>query len=173
MTLRPRSWGAVADVVGHCVLVFAFVPPLAELPRWLAFEASNPLNGQDPIVLAFLPMRGLILLLGAFSAGLTQGMLGGVFAGLLLSVLLSRQGGTATLGRRLGLGALGGALAASLAVGTLLAPRLADLAAHAGQVGFEIVLGMVCGVLAAPTASRLLSDPRHAQGRGTMVSASQ
>lgn len=155
-----RTWGAVADVVGHCVLVFVFVPTLVELPRWLAFEAQNPLNRRDPVVLTFLPLRGLVLLLTAFSSGLAQGMLAGVLAGLLLS----RYGRGSTSLRRLAIGALGGALATCVVVGMMMArgPREgADIAARGGQVVFEIGLGMVCGMIAAAGAARLLEGDQR------------
>src|SRR5690606_22166745 len=57
---KPGSVLRWADAVGHCVLVFAFLPTLAALPSWLAFEARNPLNASDPLVLVFLPVRGAI-----------------------------------------------------------------------------------------------------------------
>lgn len=37
--VRPSAW-AIADPVGHCMLVFAFVPVLAAVPGWLLREAS-------------------------------------------------------------------------------------------------------------------------------------
>ena len=72
--------GAIADVVGHCVVVFAFVPTLAVLPGWLHAEATNALNWHDPIVLAFLPVRGMVALWSAFGAGLVPGIIGGLIA---------------------------------------------------------------------------------------------
>ena len=70
-------WRAIADAVGHCVLVFAFVPALFSVPGWIWFEATNPLNRQDPIVFAFVLVRGGIGVLEAFSTVVLPGVLAG------------------------------------------------------------------------------------------------
>jgi hypothetical protein len=147
-----RSWGDVADVVGHCVLVFAFVPALAALPQWLAFEAINPFNRQDAIALAFVPARGLIALLDAFADDVGQRVLAGALAGVLLAALSSR---TSRPRQRVLLGALCGALAAGLAALALVVSRASD-ASLRGPVLFAIASGAVCGVIAAPTVHRFL-----------------
>ena len=61
------------------MLVFAFLPTLAALPRWVAFEATSTLNLHDPVVLAFLPVRGALLLLSALEEGLVPGILAGSY----------------------------------------------------------------------------------------------
>ena len=148
--------------MGHCVLVFAFVPTLASLPAWLWFEVRNPLNASDPVVLTFLPVRGAILLLHAFRAGVANGVLAGCVDGLLVSAWVRRRGVAPSLARRLGLGALGGALAAAVVVGVTLARATArgSLASTPlAAVAFELGAGVVCGLIAAPTAFRLAAIP--------------
>ena len=66
METNRSSWGARADAVGHSVLVFALLPALVPVPRWLAFEAQNALNRTDAVVLAFVPVRGAIVSPGGF-----------------------------------------------------------------------------------------------------------
>lgn len=157
---RP-SWGAIADAVGHCVLVFAFAPPLVELPRWFFSEATNRLNLEDPVVLAFLPVRAGLVLVNAFFDGVAQGVLAGVLAGLLLSGWYVRRGGVpATTGGRALLGAGCGGCGAAVMVGvmlSLLTPRPEVPGLPAAAVAFEILSGTVCGVLAIPHAVRLLT----------------
>lgn len=158
-----RSWGAVADVVGHCVIVFAFVPPLAAVARWLYAEAHNPLNLHDAIVLAFLPARGLLAFLDAFSARIERGVLAGAVAGVLLSALFARRIETAR--QRLALGALSGLLGGCAALVALAAPRFlhgAHAAPPGDQVGFELVAGMLCGMIATPSAYRFITHRRCA-----------
>lgn len=159
---RP-SWWAVADCIGHCVLVFALVPSLASLPRWLAFEATNRLNLSDPVVLAFLPMRGFVTLVTGFLAGAVPGVVAGAIAGALLATWTSRRGVASGGTQRLVVGAIVGGIASAvmmlvfLAVGVALGeggvPPLATLA-------FEFASGLACGALAVPGASRLLAAPR-------------
>jgi hypothetical protein len=150
--------GACADAVGHCVLIFAFLPTLASLPAWLAFEAQNPLNLSDPVVLIFLPVRGAILLLHAFRAGVANGVLAGLVDGLLVWVWVRRYGLPSPAGRAPALGAVGGALAALIVViaklvgPALQAPLTASLLA---PIAFELVAGVVCGLVAAPRAAHL------------------
>jgi hypothetical protein len=121
--------------------------------RWLYFEATNPLNLQEPVVLAFVPVRGIMRLLDAFDARVVQGMLAGTGAGLLMSAWLLRGGRGSTRRERMLVGAVSGALAACLMVlvivGGLEGGRLGSLA---GAIAFEIGLGTVCGMVAATRA---------------------
>jgi len=160
----PRSatavrGGAIADVVGHCVVVFAFVPTLAALPGWVYAEMANPLNWHDPIVLAFLPVRGMVALWSAFDAGLVPGIVGGLIDGILLGAWLLR----APPRRPFVAGAICGTLAgcgvvlASLAFGTF---QRGFSLPRAVPVAFELASGVVCGMLAVPTAVRLAIAPR-------------
>jgi hypothetical protein len=153
-----RSWGAVADAVGHCVLVFAFVPPLAALPRWLSFEINNSLNVQDPIVLAFLPVRGMLLLVNAFRAGLVPGVMAGAIEGGLLWAWLAR-GAASTRAQRIVVGAVTGALAACAVVLVSVVVAAANTGPRTGRdaIAFEIASGVLCGMIAAPTALRFLA----------------
>lgn len=162
-----RSLGGVADAVGHCVLVFAFAPTLAALPAWLYFEAHNPLNLQEPVVLTFVPVRGAILLLDAFAAGVSEGVLAGAIHGILVSAWASWRGRVSTRRQRIGLGAIGGALAACLMIFAQVSVGVVDLgqlASHGGVVAFEIVSGMLCGLVATPTALRLLNAALGIEG---------
>lgn len=156
---RSLPVGAIADAIGQCVLVFAFLPPLASLPSWLLFELRNPLNATDPVVLTFLPVRGAILLLHAFRAGVVNGVLAGLVAGTLACVWVARGGDGLPVMRQRALGALGGALAAlAVVLGTLAraAVQGGDLSATPlSTVAFEIGAGLVCGLIAAPRALRL------------------
>jgi hypothetical protein len=157
----PRSWGAVADAVGHCLLVFAFVPALTALPRWLYSEAMNPLNFHEPLVLAFVPVRGIMVLLDAFSAGVAPGVLAGVVDGVLVSAWLLSDHGVSTKRQLILVGAICGALAASLVVLVAVARAVsagARLALPAGAVAFAIGSGVVCGMIAVPTAVRFLTS---------------
>ena len=139
------------------MLVFAFVPPLAALLPWIYFEAHNALNLQDGIVLAFLPARGLLTLLDAFSAGIAQRLLAGLLTGIVLSALLPTPGRHAT-SRRVALGLLGGVLGSGLAM-LALSLRADHLASHDGLIALDLLWGAICGVLAASTAYRLLTPP--------------
>ena len=157
---RPLGLGRFADAIGHAVLVFAFLPTLASLPAWLRFEASNGLNLADPVVLAFLPVRGVILLLHAFKAGVIPGVLAGMLHGFLVCAYVSATAAGAVGGR--GVVAVVGAVAGGVsALGVILATvgqgGLESLSR--GPVLFELASGIVCGIIAAPTAVRL------AQGR--------
>lgn len=148
---RPLGLARFADAIGHSVLVFAFLPTLASLPSWLRFEATNGLNLTDPVVLAFLPVRGVILLLHAFQAGAVPGVLAGIVHGLLVCAVArtfetSRDVAAA--------GAVAGALAA-LVVVLATAGRIGLASLAGGPVLFELASGIVCGAIAAPTAVRL------------------
>lgn len=169
------SWRRVADAVGHCVLVFAFVPALAPLPGWLVFEATNPLNVQDPIVLSFVLVRGINLLLNAFFAGIVPGVLAGTIEGALLCGWPSTRAPASTRRQRCMVGAVSGALAAGLMVLAVMAGEAFVRRPRTwagGAIAFEVISGVVCGMLAAPTAIRLLArDERYPDG--TSVSASQ
>lgn len=159
--------GAVADAVGQCVLVFAFLPALASLPPWLAFEARNALNVEDPVVLTFLPVRGAILLLHAFRAGVLPGVLTGVVDGLLLCGWVYWRGVPRRAGRRLALGALGGLIAAGVVTVTMIVfargrGRMPEIAV--ATLAFELGAGLVCGMVAVSTAARLaagIAAPSH------------
>lgn len=157
---RARGLGRSADAIGHCVLVFAFLPTLAALPPWMWFEVQNPLNASDPVVLAFLPVRGAILLLHAFRAGVVPGVLAGLVTGVLVCAFVRATApeATARRGTLTLLGALGGGLAALTVVAAMLGFRVvqggtATLAI--ATAAFELASGLVCGLVAAPTAVRL------------------
>jgi hypothetical protein len=154
---RPLGLGRFADAIGHSVLVFAFLPTLASLPSSLRFEVSNGLNLTDPVVLAFVPVRGVILLLHAFKAGVVPGVLAGIIHGLLVCAFAARTSGAgagAGRGVVVGVGAVAGALAA-LAVVLATVGRGGGAALATGPVLFELASGIVCGAIAAPTAVRL------------------
>jgi hypothetical protein len=155
---RPRSWAACADAIGHCALIFAFVPPLAALPRWIAFEATNRLNLEDPLVAVFLPVRGTILLLNEFREGVVPGVVAGVLDGVLLGVWVAWRDADMPIGRQLLVGAISGLLAAGLMVaGTLVAAGDRSQAVPIVAVLFELGSAVICGMIAAPTAIRLLT----------------
>lgn len=152
---RP-SYGAIADAVGHCLLVFTFVPPLLALPGWLYREAGNHLNLEEPLVLAFVPVRGVTVLLNAFYAGVVPGLVAGLVTGVALTVLARRA-----VAPRL-LGAVIGALAAGVAlVATLVVARGSAWAPPANVVAFELGAGLLCGGIAAPTALRFMRTDRR------------
>jgi hypothetical protein len=158
---RHRA-GAVADAIGHCVLVFVFVPLLPVVWQWLRFEATNPLDLRDPLVLAFLPVRGGNVALDAFYGGLLPGVLTGVIAGILLSVWLGSGARIPTRWKLHLAGAAAGAVAACVMVavvagGELVAGRERKWGVAA--VAFEVGSGLVCGTIAVPSVARLLG--RH------------
>jgi hypothetical protein len=157
---RPRpSSGAVADAIGCCVLAFAFLPPLASLVSWLWFEAGNPLNLQNRFVLEFVPVRGAVELVSSFLAGVVPGVVGGAIDGALVVAWWTSRG-VPTRRHALALGAVTGALAATAMMLAVLGyqaattsvplPPIATLAAELGY-------GVVCGILSAPRAVRLLA----------------
>jgi hypothetical protein len=117
------------------------------------------LNASDLVVLAFVPVRGAILLLHAFRAGVVPGVLAGLVDGFLLCAFVRRYGVASPPGRRWVAAALGGALAAAAAVLGVLAFGAAFGTGAAGiapaTLAFEIGSGVVCGVVAAPRAMRL------------------
>lgn len=153
---RPRSWAACADAIGHCALIFAFVPPLAALPRWIAFEATNRLNLEDPLVAVFLPVRGAILLLNEFREGVVPGVVAGVLDGILLCAWVAWRDADMPIRRQLLVGAQSGLLAAGVMVaGTLLSSGGRSVPTVA--VLFELVSAVICGMIAAPAAIRLLT----------------
>jgi hypothetical protein len=162
---RP-SWASFADAVGHCLLIFAFVPLLASLPDWIAFEATNPLNVRDPVVLAFVLARGFDRLLDAFGARALVGVTAGVAYGLFLCLLMRRGGPPPTPRARLALGTIGGVIAAS--IGIVVAHVVRSLLQHEPDTqrhgaAFEIAAGLVCGLVATPGALRLLARPPATQ----------
>ena len=153
-TAAPRL-AAIADAVGHCVLVFAFLPALAWLPAWVHFELRNPLNLEDAVVLTFIPVRGALVLLSAFRQGLVPGSLAGIACGALL-VAWSRFDGR---GRRVLVGAAAGVAAAALVVAATLVVAVARRGATDVPwvaIAFELGSGLACGTIAGPTAMRLL-----------------
>jgi hypothetical protein len=161
--------GALADAVGHCVLVFAFLPALSALPGWLAFEATSRTNLEDGVVLAFLPVRGAVLLLHAFRAGVVTSVAAGIAAGLALTAWTWWRGAVASWGGRLGIGAIAGALAAGIGI----AVGLAIVAARGTVpdvplrvIAFELGTGIVCGMIAAPRAIQLLAREPHGRLAG-------
>lgn len=170
----------VADAIGHCVLVFAFVPTLVALPEWLWVEVTNPLNLHDPVVLAFALVRGCNILLDSFAAGVVPGLVAGVVDGILVSAWVLTQDRVSTTPRRLALGAVAGAVAGAAAVLVVIARealRTGHLAVPTVLILFGIASGVVCGVLAAPTAVRLLTvnerHPERGGNAGGSMSASQ
>jgi hypothetical protein len=151
------------------VLVFVFAPTLMELSRWLYFELTNPLNLRDPIVLGFLLVRGVDVLLGAFAEGVAFGVLAGALDGLLVSAWVLSSGRVSTRGRRLLLGALSGGLAAGVVVLAVVSRQLltaGQVTSRGVAIAFELVSGVVCGTLAAPTAVRLLGTSTGRQEPG-------
>lgn len=153
---RPLGLARFADAIGHSVLVFAFLPTLAALPAWLRFEATNGLNLGDPVVLVFLPVRGVILLLNAFEAGVIPGVLAGIVHGLFLCAFARTSAAGAGASR--GVVALAGAVAGALAAFTVVLATVGPsrgAALTSGPVLFELASGIVCGAIAAPTALRL------------------
>jgi len=155
---RPSPGWAIADAVGHCVLVFAFVPALATVPGWLLREGSLAPNLHDPLVLAFLPVRGIVALLNAFFIGAAQGVIAGICAGIALVAWRAARGATASTAEALLRGAAAGAAGATVMVAGVVAWQADRIGAPPfAAVAFEVVSGIVCGVLAAPGASRLLA----------------
>jgi hypothetical protein len=156
------------------VLVFAFAPALASLPGWLLAEATSPLNMQDPVVSSFVLVRGVLGLLNAFYAGLVPGVLAGAIEGALVCAWVLSGGAISTRRQRALMGAITGALAASLMVLLVMGVELLGgrpRAWAADAVAFEAVSGILCGLIAAPTAVRFLREARYPGG--TSVSASQ
>ena len=158
-TRAAASPGAIADAIGHCLLVFTFVPVLTVVPGWLLFESGNALNLREPVVLSFLLVRGVHTALDAFFAGIVPGVLSGIIDGLLVCAWL-RSGDPAPTRRRLYAGgAVCGAIAAGLMIGVVAAQQFFAGEARTwgvGAVAFEIGSGLVCGALAIPRAARLL-----------------
>ena len=158
---RP-SWRAIADGVGHSVLVYVFVPTLAALPGWLRYEIANPLNFNDTMVTLFIPARGLRALLNAFQDGMNAGLLAGLLNGALLCTWVWSRGAPSDLRQRLLLGAGAGAAASFLMAATMLtinAVRAGELVIPFVPVAFEVCSGVVCGVIAVSTVIRLLTPP--------------
>lgn len=143
--------------------MFAFVPVVAALPGWIQSELGNTVDRRDLVVLAFTPMRGAVALLDAFDAGVLPGGLAGIVAGLLLSAWMLTAGRPAPpRGRLLVAGAIAGATAAALVTAIVLARAfltVPEVAVPTRAVLFELGSGLVCGLIAAPTAVRLLSEP--------------
>jgi hypothetical protein len=161
-TALRLSWGAIADAVGHSVLVFVFVPTLAALPGWLRSEVALPLNGTDPTVTLFMPIRGLIALMNAFTQGMNAGLIAGLLNGVLVCAWVRSRGAPAKLREQLLLGAGAGGTASFLmaaALLSLLAIRGGELAIPFVPVAFEISSGVVCGVLSVFMMLRLLARP--------------
>lgn len=157
---RP-SLGAVADAVGHSVLVFAFLPVLAPFPRWLAFELANPLNRTDAVVLAYLPVRGAVLFLNVFWEGLAPGLVAGVLNGALFAFALTRADRPPAIRRALALGAAAGLAAATAMIALFVATGFSKAAQLTEPVTlFELTSGLVCGTLAAPKSARYLRGHR-------------
>ena len=170
-TGSAASPGAIADAIGHCLLVFTFVPALTVVPGWLLFETGNAQNLRDPVVLSFLLVRGVHTMLDAFYNGIVPGVVSGIIDGLLVCVWLRSGDRAPTRWQLYAGGAICGAIAAGLMIGVVAAQQLLAGEARtwgAGAVAFEIGSGLVCGALAIPTAARLLAhDP------GTSASASK
>ena len=158
-----QSWRAAADAIGHCLVVFTFVPVVAALPQWVWSEARNPLNFREPVVLAFLPVRGVLALVDAFAEGVFPGALGGIVTGLLLTAWV-RTGHRATrLRERVAAGAVCGAVGASVVVVAAIVNSVVSggaIALPPIATAFEIGSGILCGMIAAPTAVRLADAER-------------
>lgn len=155
-----RSWVPVADAVGHCVLVFAFLPALFALPAWLAFELGNPLNARDLVVLGFVFVRGLNTLLDAFVVDAAPGVVAGMLDGLLVSAWVASGGPVSTRPQRMLLGAGCGAVAGTLAILVVDSPALLHggrLTASGATIAFALASGAVCGIVAAPAAIAFLT----------------
>ena len=163
--MRP-SWGGIADAIGHCVLVFAFLPVLAPVPSWIAFEVSNPLNARDPVVLSFVLVRGVNLLLDTFRARAAIGVLSGAVAGITMSAWVWTGRGLATTAARIGLGAVSGIVGTVGAFIVQLGIQAFGGAERAAwsttAVMYEMLFGLLCGMIAAPTALRLSSPSAFA-----------
>ena len=151
--------GAVADAIGQCILVCAFLPSLVAVAQWLYLEATNPLNVSEPLVLSFVLVRGVTSVLEAFSAGLVAGVVNGLMIGIFVCTWLrARLGGFAPPQLYL-VGAVAGGLAACVMIVLVVGVESAAGSERlwgAGAVAFEIVSGMLCGTIAVPTAARLL-----------------
>jgi hypothetical protein len=151
--------GTVADVIGDCVLIFAFAPALTAIPGWLLSEAVNRDLLQDPFVLAFLLVRAVRAVLRAFYDGIVAGVLSGLIDGVLVCAWL-RGRRRAPTGRGLYVtGAILGGVAACLMV--VVVATVQALAAQprvwgAPAVAFDVGAGLVCGTLAIATAARRL-----------------
>jgi hypothetical protein len=175
----PRAAGSVAEAVAHCVMVFAFLPALIVLPDWLYFELTNPLNLREPLVLAFVPVRGLNVLLDSFIGGIVPGLVAGAIDGLLVSAWVRTRGRVATLLQRIMVGATCGALAGCAAILVVILRELwkgKELTSTAVAIAFGIASGALCGTAAAPRAIAFLTAPeraRHAPLDHGSVSASQ
>jgi len=140
------------------MLVFAYAPALVAIPSWLWFELHNPANLHVPAILAFAPIRGFLLLLDAFQLGAAAGASAGCLHGLFLSAWRWTHDGISTRRHRLALGALGGAIAASLVMSARVVWAMFQGAAPPVQeIASGIVIGLVCGLLSTSTALRLLA----------------
>ena len=175
----PRGARPVAEAVAHCVMIFAFLPALIVLPDWLYFEVTNPLNFREPIVLAFVPVRGLDVLLDSFISGIVPGLVAGTIDGLLVSAWVRSRGRVATLLQRIVVGATCGALAGCAAVLVVILRELwkgKELTSTGVAIAFGIASGALCGTVAAPRAIAFLTAPARARraspGHGS-ASASQ
>jgi hypothetical protein len=159
-TAQKPSWGAIADAVGRSVLVYVLVPTLVSLPGWLRSELANPLNFSDPVVTAFLPVRGFRALLNAFDAGENAGLLAGLLNGVFVCVWARWRGVPTGLRQRLLLGAASGAAASLLMIVAVLTFNWLDtgnLVVPLVAIAFESASGLVCGLIALPTLLRLLA----------------
>jgi hypothetical protein len=158
-TAGAASPGGIADAIGHCLLVFTFVPALTVVPGWLLFESGNAQNLSEPVVLSFLMVRGVHTLLDAVYTGIVPGVLSGIIDGLLVCAWLRSGERAPTRLQLYAGGAVCGAIAACLMIGVVAAQQLLAgevLPWGARAVAFEIGSGLACGALAIPTAARLL-----------------
>jgi hypothetical protein len=153
-----QRWTGIVDALGHCLLVFAFLPPLAALPDWLRFELTNRLNVEQPIVGIFLPVRGFIRLLNEFYAGIVPALVAGCIDGVLLCAWAAWS---RAVSRPLIVGAATGTLSALAMLGGFALSGV-DVRSAAW---FEVASGTVCGAIAAPAALRFLSQAKQASPR--------
>ena len=142
------------------MLIFAFVPTLALVPSWIAFEISNPLNARDPVVLSFVLVRGINLLLDAFRARVALGVLSGAITGVVVAARVWSGARVSTTRERIVLGAIGGVVGTGLALTLQLAVQTfaggEPSAWSSAAVTSEMISGLLCGMIAGPTAVRFL-----------------
>ena len=158
-TTTGFHWLAVADALGHSILVFVFLPTLAALPDFLGYELRNPFNLTDPVVLAFLPARTLRAFVNAFSSGVIPGSIAGAVNTALLCAMVWLRPAPAGAAQRMALGAVCGVVAGLLSVLAILAiqfGRAGITNAPWVAIAFETASATVCGMVAGPGAVRLL-----------------
>jgi len=165
------AWAETADVLGHSVLVFVFLPLLVALPEFVSYEIRNPYNYSDPVVLALLPGRALRALVNAFAAGVIPSSISGALYAASLCAWAWARPLPSTLGSRLAVGALLGLLAGLLSVVAVVAIQFGREGVTNAPwiaIAFETGSAAVCGAVAAPAALRMVAagQARAATGSG-------